>query len=553
LNLNRKSSLIDQEQTQLLYAGVPFSIVASIFNVSLLVYVERSVISQSVLLTWLIVLFIVTFSRGLSLALYKREKPWPVTDLRWRNVNLFGVLLSALVWGGASISLFSHQSIPHQAFLGFVIAGMSAGAISTLSSSRAALLIFLSCILTPLAIQFFMVGTEFGIVMGSMIVLYYFIIISAGINNYTSWVQNIDLRLTAEEQKKELKASEEKYLSIFKSAPLGILHYSPDGTITSQNDMALNLIEISDSALQQINLRSDINDSEFLTAITQSLEGKLGQYKGSTKVIFSLSDKPIRMYCQGTYDATDNISGGVAILEDITEENRTDQLKNEFVSTVSHELRTPLTAIYGATKLLQSDNVTISKEKIDALIDNISRNSDRLIQLVNDILDMEKISTGKMDFHFEKVELSMLLDQAVTDNQSYAKKYNVTFVLKEFSQNVQLMVDKNRFQQVMANLLSNAAKFSPENSEIQVGGILVNSFVRIYVQDAGPGIAKDFQDKIFEKFTQYDSTDTRKVGGTGLGLSISKEIIEKMNGHLDFDTELNKGSVFYFELPIARL
>jgi len=551
LKISRNNEAIFDEQVALLYAAMPLSILASLINGCILVFVERSTIDHGVLTIWLICLISVIVLRGISHLFYKQAIYWPKTDKRWSYVNTTGVILIAIIWGSTSIFLFPSQSVAHQAFLGFIIAGMSAGAISTLSYKKHTVLIFLTCVLPPLATQYFMVDTEFGYAMGSMVVLYYFIIVSLAIKNYKNTHQNIELRFQAEQQQKALQQSEEKYHNIFDSAPLGILHYTFEGKITSKNKMAMDLIEVSDDALMKINLLNDVRDLMFLDAIKNSLKGQIGQYKGSTQAIISSSDKPIRMYCRGTHDVNGEISGGVAILEDITEDSRVEKLKNEFISTVSHELRTPLTAIFGSVELLKNAKSQFTESQFDSLISVVSRNSERLLNLVNDILDIEKIGTGKMEFHFESLDLTDLLRQSIADNQSYADQYGVEYVLFEAPENTLMTVDKNRIQQVIANLLSNAAKFSLKDSQIQVGIIKKDNVVRVYVKDNGPGIPVEFQDKIFEKFTQSDASDTRKSGGTGLGLAISKEIVERMNGQLDFETELGRGSLFYFELPIS--
>ena len=551
MKISRNNEAIFDEQVALLYAAMPLSILASLINGCILVFVERSTIDHGVLTIWLICLISVIVLRGISHLFYKQAIYWPKTDKRWSYVNTTGVILIAIIWGSTSIFLFPSQSVAHQAFLGFIIAGMSAGAISTLSYKKHTVLIFLTCVLPPLATQYFMVDTEFGYAMGSMVVLYYFIIVSLAIKNYKNTHQNIELRYQAEQQQKALQQSEEKYHNIFDSAPLGILHYTFEGKITSKNKMAMDLIEVSDDALMKINLLNDVRDLMFLDAIKNSLKGQIGQYKGSTQAIISSSDKPIRMYCRGTHDVNGEISGGVAILEDITEDSRVEKLKNEFISTVSHELRTPLTAIFGSVELLKNAKSQFTESQFDSLISVVSRNSERLLNLVNDILDIEKIGTGKMEFHFESLDLTDLLRQSIADNQSYADQYGVEYVLFEAPENTLMTVDKNRIQQVIANLLSNAAKFSLKDSQIQVGIIKKDNVVRVYVKDNGPGIPVEFQDKIFEKFTQSDASDTRKSGGTGLGLAISKEIVERMNGQLDFETELGRGSLFYFELPIS--
>ena len=552
MNANQNDDVIFNEQVRLLYAAMPLSILASLVNGSILVYIERSTIKLDVLIIWLTCLILIISLRGIAYLFYNNLQFWPKSDQRWSYLNTSGVVLISIIWGSTSIFLFPSLSVSHQAFLGFIIAGMSAGAISTLSYQKHTVLIFLTCVLPPLATRFFLVDTEFGYAMGSMVTLYYFIVVSLAIKNYNNTYKNIELRYRAEEQQKALVQSEEKYHTIFDSAPLGILHYTTEGKITSKNKMATDLIEVKDDVLMNINLLNDIQDDDFKFAISNSLMGKIGQYKGSTKAIFNASDKPIRMYSRGIHDTHGKISGGVVILEDITEDNRVERLKNEFISTVSHELRTPLTAIFGSVELLKNTKSQFTESQFNSLIAIVSRNSDRLLNLVNDILDIEKISSGKMKFLFEDVELSGLLKQSIIDNQPYAEKHCVEYRMDDFPKNITITVDKNRFQQVMANLLSNAAKFSPKTSQIQVGLYKKDNVVRIYVKDNGPGIPLEFQNQIFEKFTQNDASDTRKVGGTGLGLAISKEIVERMNGQLDFETELGEGSLFYFELPITQ-
>ena len=235
---------------------------------------------------------------------------------------------------------------------------------------------------------------------------------------------------------------------------------------------------------------------------------------------------------------------------DVSERIAVDQIKNEFVSTVSHELRTPLTSIKGALGLIKGGAIGSLPSDVQKMLEIAYNNSDRLIGLINDILDMEKIEAGKLDFNFHAVELVSLIRHAIEANKGYADEFGVDLVLKEHLPAATVWADDARLMQVMSNLISNAAKFSKtgdtveiEVSEQQIGG------VHVAVRDHGAGISSEFHDTIFDRFTQADSSDVRHIGGTGLGLSISRAIIDRHGGTIDFDTEVGKGTTFYFSLP----
>jgi PAS domain S-box-containing protein len=236
-------------------------------------------------------------------------------------------------------------------------------------------------------------------------------------------------------------------------------------------------------------------------------------------------------------------------ITDVTERKEIERAKSEFVSTVSHELRTPLTSIKGSLGLIKSGVIGDLPGKLQSMLDIAYNNSDRLVLLINDILDMEKIEAGKMDFHMKPVEMQSLVDEAIEANRGYGDEHGVSFVRSGKSEQMLAMADKDRLMQVLANLMSNAAKFSPEGEKVVLSISRQAGDIRIEVEDKGPGIPEEFRTKIFEKFSQADSSDTRKIGGTGLGLSITRAIVEKHNGTLDFETETGKGSTFFISLP----
>lgn len=247
-----------------------------------------------------------------------------------------------------------------------------------------------------------------------------------------------------------------------------------------------------------------------------------------------------------------NVVGRVWSFRDITERTRIERLKDEFVSMVSHELRTPLTSIRGSLGLILGGVAGELPDQARMLLDIAYKNSERLITLINDILDVEKIESGRIDFNLQALELTPLLTQAIATHQTYGEQFQVQFVLTE-AVPCQVKADPDRLMQVLANLLSNAAKFSPAGSTVEVSAQYLTidpPWVRVAVRDHGPGIPPEFMSRIFQKFAQADSSNTRQKGGTGLGLSISKAIVERLGGRIGFETAPNEGTTFYFDLPL---
>lgn len=242
----------------------------------------------------------------------------------------------------------------------------------------------------------------------------------------------------------------------------------------------------------------------------------------------------------------------VGMVRDITERKRMERMKNEFVSTVSHELRTPLTAISGALGLLTGGALGELPAQARQMIVIAHKNSLRLTHLINDLLDIEKIAAGKLHFDMQPQALGPLIQQAIEANRAYGSERRVALVLDEPIPEVEVRVDSLRLMQILSNLLSNAIKFSPEDGTVDVRVEEQNQSVRVTVIDHGPGIPAEFRTRIFQKFAQADASDTRQKGGTGLGLAITRELIERMGGRIDFESEEGKGSRFYFELPQWR-
>lgn len=228
--------------------------------------------------------------------------------------------------------------------------------------------------------------------------------------------------------------------------------------------------------------------------------------------------------------------------------NKMESMKSNFVSTVSHELRTPLTSIYGTIKMVTSGVFGEIPKKAQETLKIALRNSNRLTLLVNDILDMDKLEQNKMEFFPKPHNLANLITEAINCNSHYGDKYKIQYVFSNPLAPYFVNVDSDRLNQVLNNLLSNAAKFSPENSIVKVNLEEQNNYFRVSVIDTGKGIQDNFRPYIFQKFSQENFAQ-QSSGGTGLGLAISKELVEKMGGQIGFTTTIGTGSTFYFDLP----
>lgn len=280
-----------------------------------------------------------------------------------------------------------------------------------------------------------------------------------------------------------------------------------------------------------------------------------GEKIRDTQYLLRLPDTSFREVLingQRIINSEGKILGAVAVIHDVTELKKTEKLKNEFVSIVSHELRTPLTSIRGALVLLGSGMMGEWSEKGKKLLEIASNNCERLLLLINDILDIEKIEAGKMNFQLKTMPLNLLLEESIEANRIYAGKYDLQLRLLHVEPDISVIVDPDRLMQVLANMISNASKFSPKGEEVSVNMQKIDEKIRVSVSDRGPGIPEEFHKRIFQKFSQADGSNTRGKGGTGLGLNISRIIIEKMGGTLDFKNREGGGTIFYFDLPIHQ-
>ena len=257
----------------------------------------------------------------------------------------------------------------------------------------------------------------------------------------------------------------------------------------------------------------------------------------------------VRWEVRPWYTAENDIGGLVMLMEVITSRKQAGVARDEFVSKVSHELRTPLTAIMGSMKLLQANVFGKLDSQAAEVLSIAERNSQRLLDLVNNLLDMQKIRIGDIEFALTDGSVRPIVEQAIKQVSEVAKDKDITIVLKDESDSAHVCVDEMRLIQVVNHLLSNAIKHSPASSEIEVEITRLHKEVMVSVADSGSGVAEEIKRDIFNEFVQSEEGNKRTPGGTGLGLAIAKALIDKLGGNISFYNQDKGGAVFYFTLP----
>ncbi len=339
--------------------------------------------------------------------------------------------------------------------------------------------------------------------------------------------------------------------AIFESAIDAIIIVNESGSIESLNPAAERLFGYETETI----LRRHVG--RLLPEDAETAEASLPTLHGALSGIGKVQEKTAQRRNGTRFPADVALSEMtigprkllVAIVRDISDRKRVEQMKTEFVSTVSHELRTPLTSISGSLGLLAGGTAGILPAPAARLVDIAHKNSDRLVRLINDILDIEKIESGQIAFDLHRLDLKPLVEAAIEANRAYADGFGVTI---DFTgEEVAVRGDADRLTQIMTNLLSNAVKYSPEGGEVAVTLTVSDGRVAIAVRDHGTGIPDDFRSRIFSKFAQADASDIRQKGGTGLGLSIVQELVRRHHGCVSFESHAGWGTEFRVELPEA--
>lgn len=350
------------------------------------------------------------------------------------------------------------------------------------------------------------------------------------------------------ERTAELTRQQQTLQAISDSAADAILLLDETGAVHMANPAAERLLQMSAVLLRGKRLQQWLPDWQDAwlepidgnTVFRQEtvLQSASGSLRNVELALSGLQRDGERRYCCLLHDLTERIAG--------------ERVKAEFVAMVSHELRTPLTSIRGALALLRHGDWQGDPEQRQRLLAMADDNSQRLLALVNDLLDFEKLEMGKLSISLEPTDLSAQLQHAIDEMTGFASSNQVRLLLdNNLPAGLTLPLAPPRFNQVMVNLLSNAVKFSPAGSAVTVRAYATSDRVHIAVSDEGIGIAPDKQQFIFQKFWQADASASRRHSGTGLGLAISKALVDLMHGQINFHSTAGRGTTFWLEFPLA--
>lgn len=464
-------------------------------------------------------------------------------------------------WGLACVIAFPQTPLLKM-FLSFVIAGVSAAAVASLSSIRSAALGFVLACTVPLAVRLFGSFEPTDMAMSAMVLLFVCVIGVAATRFDAQLLELVRSRLEAtqhlrarQEEHEKLERLNDRLRLAVQAGKAGIFEMdladdtlSCDSQFYAMYDIAPRGERIAYELWRQ---RVHPQDLARLEASCATMVAGSRSLNEEFRIIWTDgTERVIKSAALVQCDAHDTPRRIVGMNWDITELKRVDRMKSEFISIVSHELRTPLTSIRAALGLIAGGGAGPIADKAAQLLKLASRNAERLGTLVDDMLDMERIESGKLRFELTPQALLPIVEQSLAVNTAYATSRKVTLSLTSNTASANVVVDANRLLQIMTNLLSNAVKFSPQDASVHIDVQVNANRATIAVRDSGPGIAPEFQPQLFSKFCQGDASDTRAQGGSGLGLAVSKALIEQMNGRIYFTTG-QSGTSFFVELPVC--
>lgn len=344
----------------------------------------------------------------------------------------------------------------------------------------------------------------------------------------------------------ELGLEKLKIETILTSMADGVLVTDQHGHIIMVNNAACKILRKKELDLLGRPFNQLFPQQCTFEDITEAIFVKKFRFMRDLTITFDEKDNYYRILATGMKVEGQKAEGLVTVIQNITELKRLDKMKSEFVSMVSHELRTPLTSIQGFTELIILRD--FNKERRDKYLKIILEDSKRLSRLIENLLDLSKMEAGQITFNREPLKVDGLVPEILASFESQAQKHELVFLVE--GEIPILMLDRDMFVNVITNLVSNAIKYSPNGGEIRVLVRLMQKKVRLSVKDHGIGIAPDMKNRIFEKFFRVDSSLTRETGGTGLGLATVKYIVEGFGGKIWVESELGKGSEFFFTLPV---
>jgi signal transduction histidine kinase/HAMP domain-containing protein len=372
-----------------------------------------------------------------------------------------------------------------------------------------------------------------------------------------SWAGRRETEMARLSQNLEVERG--KLETVLQSIGEGVIVLDNDNRVLMANRRVAEIFDIQPENMPGTDLGTLISHVRDRLLNPESVDVQfhdLQRNQGTVDEIVLQLDEPngpeIRLYCTPVRGVNGKLFGRIATSLDMSRERELDRLKSEFVSTISHELRTPLTSIKGSLGLIKTGAVGPVSSDLRELLDIALSNTERLVNTINDMLDIGQLERGHMRMSTINLALEPAIEQALRVIQRPAKQQNISIEVKLPPDLPTVVADPRRVEQVLVNLLSNAVKFSERDKRVIVSAAEQGNEVVISVQDFGVGISQDFQERLFDKFEHQQGALTRERQGSGLGLAISKQIVKALGGRIWVESEVGKGATFHFSLPIAH-
>ncbi|MGQ0655973.1 MAG: ATP-binding protein [Betaproteobacteria bacterium] len=557
-----------------LYRQMPVAIVATFVAGAVATFeLQGRWLRELVLFWWAIV---VIFSVGASMLAiaYHRCADKISTAERWLRWLAIAALGNGASWGLAGGVFFRSLSDEQQVFLAFLFAGMASVGIPVYAASWPIFALYAAGILGPFFYVLATFGNRLFLEIALLVPVFYALMVAIAWRLSDVFLQGYRLRhaygrltrdysllnqrleqqlLDLEEARRQVEASGRKLALFAERSPIAVLELDADGTVLQVNPAAEILFGYAAGELVGGHVKQLVAPQfhgefdERWATLVRTREPQAG-----VKVRNPRRDH-VELIGEWTVTPLVNPDGKLLAViaqgRDITAQMEAERVKKEFTSTLSHELRTPLTSIIGSLQLINSGVMGEVDQDVVDLTQVAERNGQRLLDLINEILDIEKIESGKLTLSLEVMALDEIVGESLLLNKAFGERFKVRFEVRGGVPGATANADRKRLLQVMTNLLSNAAKFSPEGGVVEVSTAEQDGRLRVGVHDRGSGIPENFRGKIFGRFTQADSATTRKKGGTGLGLAICKRLVELMGGRIGFADREGGGTTFWFDLP----
>lgn len=568
-----------------LYGQVPFGVATTFLIGALATYELWDARFKEVVLAWWLLVLLVTAATTALYFAYRRASNTVAEAGRWLRWLAIGALANGVNWGLAAAVFFRAHTHEEQVFLSLLLVGITAGGIPAFAACWPIFAIYAASIVVPFTYVLTTFGSRQFTEIAIALPLFYGVTVAVAYRLNQVFLTGYRLRQAygklaedhtelnrhhtelnrrLEEQieefgfaQREIAASGRKLALFVERLPIAEFEMDGSGMILGMNPAAEHVFGHSSAELVGRNLlRTLIPPDE--PALDLRWWADFVAHKRPEAGIRArcLRRDGLEIICEYSLtplvNDTHELISVIAMCRDITQQLEAERLKKEFTSTLSHELRTPLTSIIGSLQLINSGVLGELEKDVAELTAVAERNAQRLLDMINDILDIEKIESGRFSLQPEDIALDELIRESLALNRAFADRFSVRLTLRSAPPRVLVRADRKRLLQVMTNLISNAAKFSPEGGEVELSAACADARVVVSVEDRGPGIPQEFRGRIFNRFAQADSALTRMKGGTGLGLAICKRLIELMDGEISFADRDGGGTSFSFELPARQ-